>query len=131
LKRLLQKKQNFILSNSYRLSFVDTYHNHLPMGGSRTPYRQIATKDGCVALFHMYCFDGAFVGGLLGGVLKFCRDFIDQDYRNTIAHRKDFRTRAYAKTARSAGIINSDLHKTSHNKYNINYKISNIGKMVK
>ena len=69
-------------------------------GGSQSAlYREIATNDGCVALFHVYRFDGAFVGGLLGSVFELCRDFIDKNGSDIVAHGKYLRTIADAKTA--------------------------------
>jgi hypothetical protein len=67
-------------------------------------------------LFNVYGFDGAFVGGLLSGVFEFSGDLIHQNYGYGIAHCKDFRASADTKTTRSAGIVNSNFHKTSHNK---------------
>jgi hypothetical protein len=61
--------------------------------------------------FHVNRFHGALIGGLLGGVLKFCGDFIDKDYSYTVTHRKDLGAGTHAKAARSAGIIDSNFHK--------------------
>jgi hypothetical protein len=58
----------------------------------------------------MYCFDGAFVGGLLGGVFEFGGDLIDQNYGYCIAHREDFWTSGNAKAASGAGIIDCNFH---------------------
>jgi hypothetical protein len=58
----------------------------------------------------MNSLDGAFIGGLLGGILEFGGNFIDKNNSDTVAHRKDLGASAHAKAARSAGIINRNFH---------------------
>jgi hypothetical protein len=83
---------------------------------------------GGLALFDVYRFDRALIGGLLGGVLEFSGDLINKNYSYTVAHRKDFRASADTKTARSAGIINGNFHSASQNKSNIRIEYQILAK---
>ena len=62
-------------------------------------------------LFYFNCFDGAFISGLLGGVLKLRRHFIDDDLCDVIAHLIDFRAGFNAQAAGGTAIVNSYFHK--------------------